>query len=156
MRIEIIQSNSTLKFPIVANSIKWQQRTDYSHYAIRFQSYTGRVMILDATRKGVRVQCALQWAKHHNIKRLFNLDCDRALFYEWFEPLLGRDYGTGQIFAIWLKLTKLNNGRTEFTCNELVLDMFNQIFNMNIKDLDFKDLNETEVEIFNAMRLVYE
>ena len=151
MKLEILQVNSKLKFAPLAWAIKFIQKTNYSHYAMRYtSSWSGRTMYVDATNNGVRITSENTFRRHYSDYKCFPMEVDETIFFIWIEELLGSRYSMGQIFYLWLKILKVKNGRSRFICNELVLDMLNYCKGRNITKLDTRDLNFTELEILKT------
>ena len=128
---------------ILSSIIKRIQKTDYSHYAIGFESHTGHQMVLDATSKNVATRMDEIFLKTHKIVRTYNLDlpCDYDVFSSWYEAKLGIKYGYFQLIGVLVKDKKLGKG---MICCELVLRMMKDLMGVPITDIDIRDLNYTE------------
>jgi len=161
MKVTIHQTTSRSKFPFNSLSllIKYFSKTDYSHYAMSYESESGNTVFCDSTSKGVRQMAQEQFDKHNIIKRSFVCDVDipREYFLRWFERHQGKDYGFKQIVGLALKIFHIvkhnpfGKGAKRIICNELVVLFINRFYHTGVVDTDSLNLKDTEQLIYKAV-----
>lgn len=159
MEVAIHQCYPKAKFIPIAFLIKCLQGTNYSHYAISYESHTGHLKFLDSTSMSVRSRLAEYFAKDYMILKTYGvvLDCTPSQFYEWIESYEGKDYSVRQVFGLLLKLVGFisknpwGKGASRIICNELIILLLRDFKGVPVRDTDDYDLNETEV-LLEAIR----
>lgn len=148
MEVKILQCTPiNHPFPILSWAIRFIQRTDYSHYAIQYNSW-----VLDATSKGVQYVPDYEYFNHYKTVNSFDVELNTTFinFYEWICKYIDTKYGFFQIIGLLLKILKLTKvnpfGRDDkaIICNELVLLMLKDLRGLELGDSDNYDLVETE------------
>jgi len=145
MKIIIVQCRNR-KDPIGAKAIRFFSKTDYSHYAVLYDSPTGNRMAIDSTMKGVRPQHLSFFASHYRITKSFEIDIKSSAleFQGWVEKFYGKPYAVGQLFGILLQVLWFTDGMQKVTCNEFVLRLIERFFDVTIEGIDTKGLAQTE------------
>jgi len=147
MKVVIYQCNPlNHPFPLFSWLIKYFQKTNYSHYAIRFDS-----VVMDATASSVRFQTDSKFKKKYSVINQYEIetDYDFKSLISWGMMHINKGYGFFQIIGllmIILKLRKTNpfgEDADRLICNELVMLLLRDIKGVKIKDSDLYDLNET-------------
>ncbi len=141
MKVQIFKCDNK-HWTIVGSIIKLFQRTNYSHYAIGFQSHTGEFLVLDATSKNVATRHVHYYLEHYKIIDTYTVDIAFSYddFCQWYEQLLGESYGFLQLIGILIRSKSLGKG---IVCNELVLRMLRRFTTFEDDNLDIRDLNYT-------------
>ena len=150
MQIEILQTNSKVRFPIVATIIKLVQRTKYSHYMIRV-NVEGLTTYYDSTSAGVRKTNAEAFFKKHIVYRKFPVSKKISYieFTNFFKEHEGKPYAFKQLIGLLLKSLRIvrhnpfGKGAKRIICNELVLLLLKKFYDLKIHDTDCYDLNDT-------------
>lgn len=129
-------------FAPVGKLIQLQQGTNFSHFAIGFQSMTGEYLVVDATSKNVAIRHVHHFLKQYEVVETSTIDLVFSYedFFSWLEPLLGEKYGFKQLIGILIKSKRLGGG---VICNELVLRMLMRFTKYVDTDIDIRDLNYT-------------
>lgn len=142
---------------IFQGMLPWDEES-YSHFAASFHSETGAKKTADSTTKGVRDMLQTRFLKKYRIVRTRKLhfDCSRVEFLEWLESHEGKDYDTGQIKGLALKVTglitfnKYGSNYKKLTCNELILSAIERFKTRTFGDPDNYDLNMTWNEVLKV------
>lgn len=154
MKVRIYQCYSTNKFPfnIFALGIKFFSKTNYSHYALSYESETGNTIYCDSTSMGVRQTSEDKFLKKYELKKAWQCkkEIPRKYFLRWFEKHQGKSYGFLQIIGLLGKILNIfkhspfGKGSKRIICNELVILFLNRFYAAGIDDTDSLDLNDTE------------
>lgn len=149
MKVKVHQCSPIyLKFPIASWLIKWIQKTNYSHYAIQFNS-----VIIDATGHDVLPHTPYSFFKRYRVEKTFILEVEDLNFEQaiyWALPYLKRKYGFLQVFGLMLMSLGLikNNpwgkNSEHLICNELIVLFISAYKDFQSDDSDNYDLNKTE------------
>lgn len=140
MIVQVIQCKPRLAFPIVSWLICWFQKTNYSHYAIRFNN-----TIIDATSKDVRIQNVEYFLGHYEITNRFYLrtSATEQDIYNWALRISNRKYGFMQIVGIALMvlgITKKNifgKDYQDLICNEVVVSFITDVMKVDVEQFGF-------------------
>jgi len=154
MKIKIYQTYTKNKFPfnLFAVLIKIFQKTNYSHYALSYESETGRTEFFESTfAGGVKRIREDKFHQHNELKKEFIIEiaAERKDFLVFVQAYEGNSYGAFQILGLAAKIlhivknNPLGKGAKRIICNELII-LFLNWFNLTaIKDTDKLDLNDT-------------
>ena len=147
MRVKILQTTSSHKFPVVSKLIGLFQKTSYSHYALDFSD----LLVLDATKEGVQLRGKECFLKNNTVINEYELpnEFDSEKVFKWAEEFDGRRYGFLQVFGIALmvlgliKTNPFGKEQKAIICNELVLLFMQKFCGVDLYDTDDYDLNTT-------------
>lgn len=151
MKVTIYQCSPTYHiFPLVSWLIKCFQKTNYSHYAIGFDS-----IVVDATGENVLPHLKFEFFTRYKIINSFTVDTDadfKQLIY-WSLVHVKKEYGFMQIFGLllmslgWIKNNPFGKDEKKLICNELILYFLQEFCGAEFKDTDSFDLVKTEAII---------
>jgi len=145
MLIRIIQCYHK-GFAPLSRLIRLHQKTDYSHYALCYQSITGNYVFVDATSKNVSPYSPENFLKKYTVVNVIHLDLgiDEIESLSLLENFYGTPYSVFQLLNVLFSTKRWRNALNAMTCNELVLRYLNHFTDKNIQDIDSLDLNDTE------------
>lgn len=162
MKITIIQAYTKKKFPsnVAALLIRYFQKTDYSHYAIKvIDPSTDVATYYDSTGHGTRKRTHEEFFKDYYIVREFNVP-KTISYVDWLEfwaRHANKGYGFKQVAGLLLKIFHIvkhnpfGAGAKRIICNELVILLLNYLGYTAIKDTDSLDLNDTDRLLFKVL-----
>lgn len=151
MKVSIWQCKNRARFPknITSLGIMFFQKTNYSHYALEFNS-----RFYHSSGSGVKSISKEKFLKRYRMVR--RIRCTKDIncndFRIWFFRHIGKKYAFAQLVGLLGKTFKIikhnpfGRGAKRIICNELVLLFLNKFYNTHIPadHIDCYDLNDTE------------
>lgn len=140
MFVQVIQCKPRMRFPIVGWLIQAFQKTNYSHYALRFGT-----TVVDATSKDVRIQSVDYFLSHYEITNRFYLKtaASEADIFNWAVRISNRKYGFLQIVGIAMmvmgivKKNPFGKGYKDLICNEVIISFITEVMGVSVRDFGF-------------------
>jgi hypothetical protein len=133
--------------PLFSWAIRFFQRSEFSHYAIQFES-----IVLDASGEDVRFNHLHKFTRKYTIVNTFemNIETDFRGFVYWSMQHMNKSYGLIQVFGQMFKIlgitkkNKIGSDEKRLTCNELVMLMLRDFKGETLRDTDDYDLFDTD------------
>lgn len=131
------------KLPILSWTIKYFQKTNYSHLAIYSNG-----LVVDSTGKDTRIWAYHDFTKRYKVEERVELDAritDREFLW-WSVRYLNREYGYIQLLGLFLMMIGLrknnykNMSDRRLICSELVVLFLRDMYHVDISDSDDYDL----------------
>lgn len=133
-------------FPILSWAIRYFQKTNYSHNAIKVGN-----IVYDATGKDVRINASWEFNKRYETVESIEIDTDLEFntLVNWMLIYIGRSYGFFQLVGIALRMlgfvksNPFGRGDKILICSELLILFLAEFSGFEPGDTDEYDLVST-------------